>query len=497
MDLKMKALIRTILLVSLLLGASACNNWLDVAPENEQPASTFWQTKEETQSIVMGTYQQLRACLDQFVKWGEIRGDVTELGPGLSSNEAMLAVKSIEIKPDNAICNWQPLYNAVSRCNAVIKYAPHVMEVDKTFTEEHCANLVAEAYWMRALCYFYLVRTFKDVPYVIVPYLDDNVAFEVPKTDGKEVLAREIEALVSHCADLPVTYGAGSWQNKGRATVWAAYALLADMYLWQEDYANCIEMCSRIEKSKLFTLLPAADWYKLYYPGNSDESIFELQWSSALEQSNNLFVWFFNNTGNNNYSISEAAVAKFNEYPAETDVRGDGGSYIAASSKVWKYAGTGRGVNNMRESTAMDANWIIYRYADILLMHAEALIASDFTTGIDEAYGYVVSIRERAGYETMPDVPSSYEEAIDIILDERLRELCFEGKRWFDLVRVAVRNGGEHKDKLISLLLLNVAAKDRPLYESKLQNIYGYYLPINELDIEASGGVLEQNPYYL
>ncbi|MGM9768204.1 MAG: RagB/SusD family nutrient uptake outer membrane protein [Candidatus Cryptobacteroides sp.] len=493
----MKSLFRTILSLSLLLSLSSCNKWLDVAPENEQPASTFWQTKEEVQSIVMGSYQQLRACLDQFVKWGEVRGDVTELGPGLASNEEMLAVKNIEIKPDNSICNWQPLYNAINRCNSVIKYAPGVLAVDKTFTEEHCASLVAEAYWVRALCYFYLVRTFKDVPYVTEPYLDDHNKFEVPKTDGKEVLDNEIEALTSHCTDLPVTYGTGSWQNKGRATVWAVYALLADMYLWQEDYENCMEMCSRIERSKLFSLLPTGDWYRIYYPGNSEESIFELQWSSALEQSNNLFGWFYNDGGSNNYSISDAAAEKFNEYPLETDVRGEGGSYIAASSKIWKYAGTARGVNNLRESTARDANWIIYRYADILLMHAEALVAADFASGIDEAFGYVVSIRERAGYESMPEIPVSYTEAIDLILDERLRELCFEGKRWFDLVRVAVRNGGEYKEKLISLLLLNIAAKDRPLYESKLQNVYGYYLPINELDIEASGGILEQNPYYL
>lgn len=497
MNRKMKKIYRTILCLALAPVLAGCNSWLDVAPENEQPADSFWQTKEEAQSIVMGTYQQLRSCLDLFVKWGEIRGDVTELGPGLASNEDMQAVKSIEIKPDNSICNWQPVYNAINRCNAVIKYAPGIKAVDKTFTDEHCANLMAEAYWIRALCYFYLVRTFKDVPYVTEPYLDDSQKFEVPKTDGEKVLDNEISALISHCSDLPVSYGTGSWQNKGRATTWAAYALLADMYLWQEDYENCITMCTRIEKSKLFSLLPKSDWYKLYYPGNSEESIFELQWSSALEQSNNLFNWFYNDGGNNNYSISESAAAKFNEYPMETDVRGDGGSYIAASSRIWKYAGTARGVNNMRESTARDANWIIYRYADILLMHAEALVAADPSTGIDEAFSIVLSIRERAGYETAPDIPASYDEAIDMILDERLRELCFEGKRWFDLVRVAVRNGGEHKDKLISLLLLNIAAKDRPLYESKLQDTYGYYLPINETDIESSGGVLVQNPYYL
>ncbi len=88
-------------------------------------------------------------------------------------------------------------------------------------------------------------------------------------------------------------------------------------------------------------------------------------------------------------------------------------------------------------------------------------------------------------------------EAIDMILDERLRELCFEGKRWFDLVRVAVRNDGQYKNKLVNLLLQNVSPKDRPLYQAKLQNVYGYFLPINDSDITSSGGILIQNPYYL
>ena len=76
---------------------------------------------------------------------------------------------------------------------------------------------------------------------------------------------------------------------------------------------------------------------------------------------------------------------------------------------------------------------------------------------------------------------------IDLVLDERLRELCFEGQA---LVRPrrAIRDYGKYKSKLAKLLLQNVAAKDRPLYEAKLQNTYGYFLPINESDMVASGG---------
>lgn len=256
-------------------------------------------------------------------------------------------------------------------------------------------------------------------------------------------------------------------------------------------------MCDNIEKSGLYTLLPKENWYQLYYPGNSDESIIELQWSAAQLQTNSLFGWFYNESNSNNYAISDAAMAKFNQYPDEEDQRGNGGSYIAASSKVWKYAGTALGGDNLRESAQRDANWIFYRLADVLLMKAEAYIMRDGEGDSDAAYAIITRIRERAGYTRHPDMPDSQSDAIDLVLDERLRELCFEGKRWFDLVRIAIRNDGQYKNKLVTLLLQNVAAKDRPLYQAKLQNTYGYFLPINASDMIASGGVLVQNPYYL
>lgn len=489
--------LKALFLLLLVSGGTACNSWLDVKPENEQPNDEFWNNKEEVDAVMMGAYQQLRNSLELLVRWGELRGDVTILGPGLTSNENMLAVKGLEIKDTNPICKWQQFYNAIGRCNAVIRYAADVLPRDKTFTQKACDAYVAEAKWVRALCYFYLVRTFRDVPYVTEPYLNDSQEFRIPKSDGMEIL-KTIAADLRECAQqIPVAYDPGSWENKGRATVWALYALLADIYLWTEQYDETIAMCENIEKSGLYTLLPTESWYQIYNPGNSEESIIELQWSAAQLQTNNLFAWFYNESNNNNYAISDAAMSKFAEFPDETDVRGSGGSYIEASAKVWKYAGTATGVENLRESSQRDANWIFYRLADVLLMKAEAYVMRGAEGDSDAAYAIIRQIRERAGYTMHPDMPDSQSEAIDLVLDERLRELCFEGKRWFDLVRVAVRNDGQYKNKLVSLLLQNVAAKDRPLYQAKLQNTYGYYLPINESDMIASGGVLVQNPYYL
>ena len=175
--------LKALFLLLLVSGGTACNSWLDVKPENEQPNDEFWNNKEEVDAVMMGAYQQLRNSLELLVRWGELRGDAMILGPGLTSNENMLAVKGLEIKDTNPICKWQQFYNAIGRCNAVIRYAADVLPRDKTFTQKACDAYVAEAKWVRALCYFYLVRTFRDVPYVTKPYLNDSQEFRVPKSD--------------------------------------------------------------------------------------------------------------------------------------------------------------------------------------------------------------------------------------------------------------------------------------------------------------------------
>ena len=90
---------RYIMIFAMALALTGCNKWLDVRPQNEQSNQDFWNNKEEVKAVVIGSYSQLRNCLEFMVKWGEVRGDVVDLGPGLTSNQEMLNVKSIEIKP--------------------------------------------------------------------------------------------------------------------------------------------------------------------------------------------------------------------------------------------------------------------------------------------------------------------------------------------------------------------------------------------------------------
>ncbi len=217
-----------LLLLTLLVVGSACNSWLDVQPENEQTGERYWNTKEEVEATVMAGYVRLKEALDKFVYWGELRGDGLMLAP--KERGGLRDIKQLNILPTNSVCSWSKLYAAINNANAVIQYGAGVLEKDPTFTTQLSDSYIAEAIFIRSLCYYYLVRTFRDVPLVLEPYADDSYAFQREKSSEDQVLARIIADLNQYVLKCKPGYGV-EWQNKGRATQWSYYALMADIYL--------------------------------------------------------------------------------------------------------------------------------------------------------------------------------------------------------------------------------------------------------------------------
>ena len=97
-------LLKTLLLLLTVSGASGCNDWLDVRPENEQPIDEFWNNKEEVDAVMMGAYQQLRSSLEYLVRWGELRGDVVELGPHGDDTTSMFTRDPFPQFPHTMLC---------------------------------------------------------------------------------------------------------------------------------------------------------------------------------------------------------------------------------------------------------------------------------------------------------------------------------------------------------------------------------------------------------
>ncbi|HEY3369355.1 MAG TPA: RagB/SusD family nutrient uptake outer membrane protein [Prolixibacteraceae bacterium] len=484
--------IRYILLFLALTMQFSCSKYLELLPPNGLVREEFWKTKEDVQAVLMGAYQSFASMDGDLFTYGEARGDMVKAhGNWLGSDQSKLMQS--DIYPKNPLCNWNKFYKVINYCNEVIENAPEVRKIDNTFTDFQLKGFLAEAYFLRSLSYFYLVRIFKDVPLVLTPTENDGVEFYLPQTKGEDVLAEMVKNLDEYRPFATDGYKTLD-EVKGRATKGAFDALLADISLWNFDYEACIQYSDRLISNPDFVLMPSAKWFELYYPGNSLESIFEFQFDNKYNQSN--ATYGITNRYANQYLPSQRAVELFAfRYALERD-RGEQKSIAILSEDnyiIWKYAGRADDGKTERSGLEQNScNYIIYRMADIYLMKAEALSQLG---RYDEANAALNIVRERA--EVAPvSVNNSAIAFEDAIMDERALELAFEGKRWFDLLRMGRRNDYARKDKLIELIIANVASTQKRILSAKLTNPLGWYLPVFKDEIERNKNLV-QNPYYI
>ncbi|MCP4313043.1 MAG: RagB/SusD family nutrient uptake outer membrane protein [Bacteroidetes bacterium] len=477
---------RIIILVLVLLPLNGCSDWLELIPPDGLVRNEYWKSKEDLQATLMGAYQRFARLDEVLFYMGEVRGDM--LIQDVNTPGYIRNIMNGNIYPDNNLSNWKEFYTIINYCNSVIKYAPLIRDIDPTLSEYQMKGYESEAIFLRSLAYFYLVRTYRNVPMVLEPSESDAVDF-YPFAEEEEVI---LATLKSNLQDAKLfasaTYGSHE-TDLGRATKGAITALLADICLWRFEYEECIAYVEEIEEMD-YLVMPPSLWFELFYPGNSLESIFEFQFNGSLDQANSLYdqTYYFRS-----FLISEKALELLD--PEETSssefIRGPG-TLEPDKRKIWKYCGSAPDGKSLRPNSERDdCNWIVYRMSDVLLMKAEALSQLG---RYDEALEIVNSLRAKR--QALP-VTASYtaENFEDLILGERALELAYEGKRWFDLLRMGRRNDYGRKDKLIEIMIENVPSTQKLMLASKLANPWGWYLPVYENELELNKN-LEQNPYY-
>ena len=392
------------------------------------------------------------------------------------------------IQSDNKYAEWGDFYSVINLCNHIISIAPSVQELDQTFSDFQLQQYVAEATFLRSLCYFYLVRIFNDVPFVLDPSETDNANFFPPLTTAEEILVSIKADLIDIRNRIPTVYPSLE-HSKSRASKGAVDALLADISLWTFEYDDCIQYVEAVVNSDLYFLLPPTEWFEIFQPGFSLEGIFEIYYDNASGQSNSLYNMTINQ---NNYLASEFAqtILSVEVLEAAEQVRGNGS--ISLTNRIWKYGGqfpdqeTGRPAG-----TSASANFMVYRLADLYLMAAEAYSQLG---NFSEAQEYLNYIRDRANVEQL-NLSNDVQAFEDAILEERAKELAFEGKRWFDLLRMGRRNDFANKDKLIEILVQDVPSTQKLVQKAKLSNPLGWYMPIHINEIDRNRAIT-QNPYY-
>jgi len=488
----------------------SCNKYLDLKPQDGITKQDFWQTKEQIQSAIIGCYTAMATTSssghtipDYMFMWGELRADMVAASSsstlGVSNDE--LNVISDNILSSNRVADWAAFYRVINYCNTVLDYAPNVLKTDKTLTQTQLNNYLSEALTLRSLMYFYLVRTFGDVPLKLKSTSSDADLVQLAKTPQKDVLNQIINDLNTAESYAVVTYGNTPF-DKGRVTKYTVNALQADVYLWMDRYADCIAACDKVINSGRFGLVAGdGGWFTtLYANGNSNEGIFEIQFDNQLlNPFYNMFL-----TNSKRYLAEPDIIEDFygvdNNDDKDKDIRGADAAVHTADLTIWKYVGLTS--TTSRTPDISYAHWIIYRYADILLMKAEACANS--SRGQD-ALDIITQIRTRAnaltsngstiqGTDQTVD-PTDVAGLTDYILAERAREFAFEGKRWFDVLRNAKRNNYARIDILINTIAKSVPPDMQQSAINKFMDHNSHYLPIYQYELTTDPNLV-QNPFY-
>lgn len=505
------------------LGLSGCNDYLDILPNDKRTTDMFWSKSGDVESILGEGYYLMRTCVPKMIYWGELRGGSVRTTE-ITSNTGK--IQEFQALADNNEVQWEEFYQVINMANLVLKYAPSVVEKDASYSENAMKCHLTEAYFMRGLMYFYLVRNFKEVPLILEPYDTDDMDIQAAKSSEEAILAQIkadcAAALATNACREPNT---STWETKGRATLWAIYSLLAETCLWEGDYQGCIDNADLVINAsgpmRPVFLGTAAQWFEIFYTPQgigSNESIFEIMFDRSISgnSSSDSPTQYLNINTDTKILFSENMTERIaEECSLSTEpnrsywgsvAMSDGqplcSSDYVENAMIWRYVGMGiessdAGAVRAGSANDADANWIIYRMTDVMLMKAEALIFQGGEDNWREAVSILNKIRTRSNMEELEVTLSEIDTwgMLELLLNERDMEMAAEGKRWYDLVRIAKQNNYEFKENVLTLLIKNKGESNAKWLRSALSNNYAWYLPIHKDEI-SSNKLLTQNPYY-
>lgn len=494
MYMKMFTKINKTLLCGLLVVVSACDSWLYLEPEDAIVKQEFWKTKEQVGSAVTGAYASFLGgpgltIGEQMFLWGELRADMVVPTPVARTEE--IEVANGNILDTNPIVNWRAFYRTINYCNTVLAFAPQARQQDQTFQESQLNGYLGEVRTLRSLLYFYLARSFGDVPLKLEATVSDDQELQIPKTPQETVLRQIRKDLLQAEKEAPLTHGSTA-ADKGRVTRYTVNALQADVYLWSELYDSALIACDKIINANKFGIVrQQGAWYRnLFVNGNSTESIFELQYGTQRHP------FFLMLQPQQRFGAAPFVLEELYTMdpvdPNNKDIRADGGS-LRSDGAIWKYMGVDH--DTRRANVAPYPNWIVYRYAEILLIKAEAL--NQLGRGA-EALELVKQIRQRANAlpatEKDPD-PADTDAIADYILEERARELAYEGKRWYDVLRNAKRNNYARERILLEMVAKSAPVARQQTIVNKYRDHRSHYFPIYTFELQTNKNLV-QNPFY-
>jgi len=461
---------------------SSCDDLLEEEPKTIV-TENFYQSRSDFEAATNAIYFPLRmvrseqiAVLSAHTDWGYGRGSRAQYNDFEGFNPTNISATADR---------WNSFYQGIRNANIVIWKAP----LSEELTEDERKHFMAEAKFLRALTYFDLVRNWGGVPLRTEQNIEEK---DVPKSTPDDVYALILADLEAAEIDLP-----SEPQEPGRPTLWAAKTLLADVYLQLAEYDMAKTKAQEVIDSGEFQLVKIASvqdiQQKIFGPAliTSSEEIFSLKFTRQTGQGSGL-PWILNHpsTGLYNFGGSYAhygdASNPFHKEWPDGDLR----------KGLWQIVDFGLGDSTIvngkyAEPQAVDntgaGNDIpVYRYAELLLIYAEASARVDGVT--EENLGALNQVHRRAfGLDplavsevdfTLMDI--TIDAFLDLVLQEKAYETQFEGKRWLDLKRTGRAEEFVMKNKGITIA----------------EKHYLWPIPLDELNFNEAMDPSDQNPGY-
>ena len=439
---------------------SGCSvNELDLNPPSAIGDNAFYTNTEEVESAVIAIYDGWQAVpLREFA--------ITEMRSGNTRSKSRegdwAQFESFEVKPTNLAVGtyWKVNYNVIFRANRVLENLDAVTDPDLKL------QFQGEAKFSRALAHFNLVRAYGGVPIL------DKVIIQT----NEDYFSRDPESEVYAFIENDFKDAAALLPNKsmmpfGRATSGAASALLAKVLLTQHKYTEADAILSSLISSAEYSLMP--EYNDVFYKERNNEIVFGIPYNN--DDTNESQDFSFEMTAGGRVSGLNYITADFlsNLDPLEVER-----SATLISPKV--SLEVGKFITSSADARLCGNDWIVIRWADVLLMKAEAIMAGNSSTSSLTAINVYNQTRERAGMSTLA-VDGSATLSVDQLLLERRIELAFENHRLYDLIRF---------NKAEAILGAYATATGYTFSATDL------LLPIPQSEINVSNKLLTQNPGY-
>lgn len=456
-----------VVLSIVLFPASCADSFFDLEPSDKVTADKIYKTASDFNLAVIGCYGKYQDHFSYYLECVEFRSDNAQLGAPTTGQQDRYDIDQFKDNSANGILQsvWGVFSNGVYRCNLVLDQIDGA-GIDATLKEQY----KAEALFLRAYNYFNMYRLWGGIPTTrkVVTVSESLTIARSTDQEMYDYIAGDLKYIIDNNM-LPESYPN---DDLGRATLGAVRALLGKVYLtfhkWSEAKEALLPVIGKYSLQK-----NPADIFDVNKKLNS-EIIFAIRFNkSVIDEGHGL--WFQTSATSDDYQTPQLLAA----YSDPADLRKELIALTQAGNAFVpkKYYDTPDATYTKQYGN----DFILLRYADVLLMYAEALNEIAYSNiQTSEAMAAITEVRERAGLQALNIATLPNKDAFRrAIMEERQREFVFEGHRWFDLVRMGY-------------------AKEVMAAAGHTVNDYQLVYPIPQKEIEKIGNksILWQNEGY-